>query len=147
MQSQTSIIPGNVNRKYKKYATIWSILKISCKFLFSHVYMLSHFSHVWLCSPPGSSAHGILQTRTLEWVTMATLGDLPNPGIEPKSFMSPTLAGGFFTTRDTWEALFSYKHIEKDVKPRPLIYPLFRCNYLQFSPFVSNLFPFSNSLN
>ena len=25
--------------------------------------------------------------------------DLPNPGTEPMSFMSPTLAGRFFTTR------------------------------------------------
>ena len=25
-------------------------------------------------------------------------GDLPNPGIEPKSLMPPALAGGFFTT-------------------------------------------------
>ena len=32
-------------------------------------------------------------------------GDLPNPGIEPTSLMSPALAGGFFTTSTTWEAL------------------------------------------
>ena len=32
-------------------------------------------------------------------------GDLPNPGIEPMSLMSPELAGGFFTTSTTWEAL------------------------------------------
>ena len=31
-------------------------------------------------------------------------GDLPDPGIEPVSLMSPTLAGGFFTTRATLEA-------------------------------------------
>ena len=31
-------------------------------------------------------------------------GDLPNKGIEPESFMSPALAGGFFTTSATWEA-------------------------------------------
>ena len=28
-------------------------------------------------------------------------GNLPNPGIEPKSLMSPALAGGFFTTSAT----------------------------------------------
>ena len=28
-------------------------------------------------------------------------GDLPNPGIEPMSLMSPELAGGFFTTSAT----------------------------------------------
>ena len=31
-------------------------------------------------------------------------GDLPNPGIELTSLMSPTLAGRFFTTSATWEA-------------------------------------------
>ena len=33
-------------------------------------------------------------------------GDLPNPGTEPTSLMSPALAGGFFTTSSTWEAHF-----------------------------------------
>ena len=32
-------------------------------------------------------------------------GDLPDPGIKPKSLMSPAIADGFLTTRDTWEAL------------------------------------------
>ena len=30
--------------------------------------------------------------------------DLSDPGIEPTPFMSPALAGRFFTTRATWEA-------------------------------------------
>ena len=34
-----------------------------------------------------------------------TLGDLPNPGIKPASLPSPALAGGFFATSITWEAL------------------------------------------
>ena len=38
--------------------------------------MLSHFSHVRLCDtmdygPPGSSVHGILQARILEWVAIS----------------------------------------------------------------------------
>ena len=37
------------------------------------------------CSPPGSSVHGILQARILEWVAMSSPGDLPNPGKEPRS--------------------------------------------------------------
>ena len=41
-------------------------------------------------------------------------GDLPNPGIEPKSLMSPELVGRFFTTSATWEAiLLSLRLIEK----------------------------------
>ena len=30
-------------------------------------------------------------------------GDLPDPGIEPVSLASPSLAGRFFTTSTTWE--------------------------------------------
>ena len=33
-------------------------------------------------------------------------GDLPHPGIKPMSLVSPSLAGGFLTTKTTWEALF-----------------------------------------
>ena len=48
------------------------------------------------CSPPGSSVHGIFQARILELLAFPTPGDLPVPGIES---VSPTLAGGFFTTQ------------------------------------------------
>ena len=37
------------------------------------------------CSLPGSSAHGILQARILEWVATPFSRDLPNPRIEPRS--------------------------------------------------------------
>ena len=57
------------------------------------------------CSPPGSSVHGILQARILEWVAMPPPGGLPNPGIEPMSLMSPALAGRFLIPSTTWEAL------------------------------------------
>ena len=40
------------------------------------------------------TVHGILQARILEWVAFLS-GDLPNPGIEPRS---PRIAGGFFTS-------------------------------------------------
>ena len=58
------------------------------------------------CSPPGSSVHGILQARLLEWVTTPSPGVLPDPGIEPVSLTFPALAGGLFTTSATWEALY-----------------------------------------
>ena len=50
------------------------------------------------CSPPGSSVHGILQPRILEWVAMPSPGDLPDPEMEPASHVSPALAGRVFTT-------------------------------------------------
>ena len=58
------------------------------------------------CSiPPGSSVHGILQARILEWVAIS---DLPNPGIKPMFLISPALAGGFFITTVIWEAILAY---------------------------------------
>ena len=46
-------------------------------------------SYLTLCnpmdySPPGTSVHGILQVRILEWMSCPP-GDLPKPGIEPRS--------------------------------------------------------------
>ena len=48
-------------------------------------------SRVWLLTTPQPAAcpaplsTGILQARILEWVAMPPPGDLPNPGIEPRS--------------------------------------------------------------
>ena len=39
------------------------------------------------CSPPGSSVHGILQARMLEWVAMPP-GELPEPELKPTSLVS-----------------------------------------------------------
>ena len=52
------------------------------------------------CSLPGSSVHGIFQARILDWVAIScqSLGDLPDPGIEPTSLVSLTLAVRCFTT-------------------------------------------------
>ena len=46
------------------------------------------------CSPPGSSAQGILQARTGEWAIMPSsraVGDLPYPVIESASPATPAL--------------------------------------------------------
>ena len=59
------------------------------------------------CSLPASSVHGILQANILQWVAIPSPGDFPNSGIELMSLTSPTLAGGFFTTRATWEATYN----------------------------------------
>ena len=55
------------------------------------------------CSPPGSSVHGILQARILEWVVILFSRGLPNPGIELRSQVS-RIAGSFFTVWTTREA-------------------------------------------
>ena len=42
-------------------------------------------------SLPGSSVRGIFQARILGWVTIPSSRDLPDPGIEPASSVSPAL--------------------------------------------------------
>ena len=82
--------------------------------MYLHVHtLLSIFTHakslqscLTLCNPldcslPGFPVHGILQERILEWVAVPSFRDLPDPGTEPTSLMSPTLAAGFFTTSTT----------------------------------------------
>ena len=55
------------------------------------------------CSPPGSSDHGILQARILEWVAISFSRGSSQPRIEHASLMSPALAGS--TPSATWEAI------------------------------------------
>ena len=57
-------------------------------------------------SPPGSSVHGILQERIMEWDAMLSSGGSSKSRSLTQSLMSPTLADRFLTTSATWEALF-----------------------------------------
>ena len=56
------------------------------------------------CSSPGSSVHGISQTRMLGVGFHSLLQGIFPTQFEPESLKSPVLAGGFFTTSTTWEA-------------------------------------------
>ena len=73
-------------------------------------YVLSRFSHVQLFAILWTVAHqaplsmGFSRQEYWSGLSYPPPGDLPNPGIKPASLMSPALAGGFFTTRATWEA-------------------------------------------
>ena len=65
-----------------------------------HTCMLSHFSHVQLIATlPGSSVHGILQARILEWVAMQSSRGSSRPGIKSVSLASPV----YLETRATSE--------------------------------------------
>ena len=47
------------------------------------------------CNSPGSSVHGIILAKILEWVTISSPEYLPNPGNKPESPAAPALAGRF----------------------------------------------------
>ena len=76
--------------------------------------MLSRFSLVQLFATlwtvAGQTPLSIGFSRQEYWSGLPCLppGALPDPEIEPMSLMSPALAGGFFTTSATWEAIFSH---------------------------------------
>ena len=71
--------------------------------------VLSHFGHVWLCSPidcgpPGSSVHGILQARILEWVATSSSRGFSWPRGQTRVSCVSFIGSGFFTITATWEA-------------------------------------------
>ena len=77
-----------------------------------HMCTHAHAKSLQLCltlckpmDPPGSSVHGILQARILEWAAIPLYGESSNPGIASASLMSPALAGRLFSTSATWKAL------------------------------------------
>ena len=68
---------------------------------FMHACMLQ--SHLTLCnpvdcSPPGSSVHGILQSRILDWVAMPSSKGSSQPRDRNCISWNSCIAGGFFTT-------------------------------------------------
>ena len=73
--------------------------------------VVKSFSRVQLSVTPWTAAHhaplSMGFSRQEYWSGLPCLapGDLPNPGIKPGLLTSPTLAGRFFTTSITWEAL------------------------------------------
>ena len=64
----------------------------------------------WSCRELGMTERLHFFTSKHYWsgLPFATPRDLPDPGIEPVSFVSPALAGEFFTTSATWKALLRY---------------------------------------
>ena len=81
--------------------------------------MLSQFSHVqffatlWTVACQAPQSMGFPRQEYWNGLPFPSPGDLPDPEIEPMSLMSPALAGGFFTTSATWEALVGLKLCKK----------------------------------
>ena len=66
--------------------------------------------HAWLFVILWTVAHqplpstGFFRQEYWNGLLFPTPGDLPDPGIEPASLVSPALTGGFFTMSATWES-------------------------------------------
>ena len=72
--------------------------------------MPSRFSHIGLFATPWTVAHqaplsmGFSRQEYWSGLPCPPPGDLPDPGMEPESLMSPVLVGWYFITSATWEA-------------------------------------------
>ena len=93
----------------------WTFLNQSIIVYVPLMHACCHFSCVWLfatlCTVARQAPLSIRFSRQEYWSGLPCLpsGDLPNPRIKPMSFTFPILAGGFFTTSETWEAHVSLK--------------------------------------
>ena len=59
----------------------------------------------WTVAPRLLCPWGFSRKEYWNGLLFPSLGDLPDPGIKPTCLTSPALAGRFFTTSATWEAL------------------------------------------
>ena len=78
--------------------------------------VLSHFSRVQLCTTLWTKAHqtplsmGFSRQEYWSGLPCPPPGDLPNPGTELTSLMSPALAGVFFNTSATGKPYVGYTY-------------------------------------
>ena len=65
---------------------------------FSHVQL---FATLWTVAPQAPLSLGFSRQEYWSGLPCPPPGDLPDPGVEPASLMSPELAGEFFTISAT----------------------------------------------
>ena len=61
------------------------------------------FAILWTAACQAPLSMGLSRQEYWSGLPCSPPGDLPDPGVEPASLMSPPLAGRFFTTSATWE--------------------------------------------
>ena len=66
--------------------------RFSCVQLFATLCTIAHQAPLWM---------GVSREEYWSWLPCPPPGDLPDPGVEPTSLMSPALADMFFTTSST----------------------------------------------
>ena len=92
---------------------IYNIKWKSSQFRCSSLACVCMLSRVWLFVTPWTVAHqappsmGFSRQEYWSGLPLPPPGDLPIPGVEPKSLTSPALAGSFFITSTTWVAPIS----------------------------------------
>ena len=73
--------------------------------LFSLKVVSNSSETLWTVARQAPLSMGLPRQEYWSRLPFPSPGDLPDPGIKPMSLISSALAGGFFTTSITWEAL------------------------------------------
>ena len=90
--------------------SVYGYLRHLCMWTSACVCMLSCFSHfrlfaiLWAVACQAPLSMGFSRQEYWSGLPCPPLGDLPGPGMEPVSLVSPALLLGFFTTSAAWEA-------------------------------------------
>ena len=88
----------------------------------TRVCVLSHvqlFATQWTVACRSPLPMGFSRQEYGSGLPFPSPGDLPDPGIEPSSLVSPALAGRFFTSGANWKAqLHTYMYI-----PLQILFP------------------------
>ena len=71
------------------------------------------FVTLWTLEPTRLLLHGIFPSRILEWVIFPSPEDLPDPGIEPVSLVSPPLQEDFLTLSHQFPLLGLLQRLNK----------------------------------
>ena len=98
------------------YLVVWHLYRAGpCLRNVQYNHVLSCFSHVQLFAIPWTVAHqaplsmGVSRQEYWSGLPFPLPGDLPNPGTELASLLSPALAGRFFTVSTTHNRGLKYK--------------------------------------
>ena len=67
--------------------------------------MSDTFGTLWTVALQAPLPMGLSWQEYWSGLLFSPPGDLPGPGMEPVSLVSPALVGGFFITSATWEVL------------------------------------------
>ena len=88
---------------------MWENLKKHTNVCYKQILLLSRSvvsdsATLWTVARQAPLSIGFSRQEYWSGLPSSPPGDLSNPRIEPKSHVSPALAGRFFTTSATWEA-------------------------------------------
>ena len=92
------LCPSGSQEQTASYFCLPVCMCVCC--LFSRVQL---FVTLWTLAHQAPLSMGFSRQEYWNGLPRPPPGDLPDPGIEPSSLLSPASAGGFFTTSATWK--------------------------------------------